>query len=392
MGRQPALTGIVLVLGPIEPPVGGVSRHCKSLVDLLRREGAGAVQLEPTRGPAGWAGLVERGIKKIAGRAIGAEMIPVARAVRRHRPCLVLDNQPPLWRDAAYARGTRLCIRVPYALAIHDGAFPGFVESLGDAARRRLASALERLSGVVCMSDPILEAVERIAAGARAHRLDPLVSPRSGPQGQVTGEPAAFFEAGGPVISVSGALDPLYGLEELLEAFAELRARGSRARMVVLLGSFARERATSAALAGARSRFGEKAILVLADFPDGPGLIARSDVYVRPSRVDSFGIALHEAMLAGVPVVAASHPTRPEGVLTYPPGDSGALARAIESALTPESRSDAAALAPRILAMVEGNRRRTLEVLAELANTGTGALSAPGDARVRAGCGPEGVR
>ena len=343
MGRQPALTGTVLVLGPIEPPVGGVSRHCKSLVDLLRREGAGAVQLEPTRAPAGWAGLFERGIKKIAGPAIGAELIPVARAVRRHRPCLVLDNQPPLWRSTAYARGARLCIRAPYALAIHDGAFPGFVDSLDEAARGRLASRLDRLSGVICMSDPILEAVERIAPGARAHRLDPLLMRRSGDQVALPGDLAAFFETGAPVICVSGAMDPLYGIEELLEAFGELRRHGSRARMLILLGSFARDRATSAALATARSRFGEKAILVLADFPDGAALIARSDVYVRPSRIDSFGMALHEAMLAGVPVVASAHPTRPEGILTYPSGDSRALASALESALAPESRSEAAA-------------------------------------------------
>jgi glycosyltransferase involved in cell wall biosynthesis len=382
----------VLVLGPIEPPVGGVSRHCRSLAELLRREGASAVQLEPTRAPSGWAGLLERGIKRAAAWAVGGEMIPIARAVRRHRPCLVLDNQPPLWRNAAYARGARLCIRVPYALAIHDGAFPGFVDSMDDAARGRLASRLDRLAGVICMSDPILETVERIAPGARAHRLDPLVMNRSGPQAALPGELAAWFEARDPVICVSGALDPLYGIAELLEAFGELRQHGSRARMLVLLGSFARDRATSAALAMARSRLGENAILVLEDFPDGAALIARSDVYVRPSRVDSFGMALHEAMLAGVPVVAAGHPTRPEGVLTYPSGDSRALASALESALAPESRSEAAALAPRVGAAVDENRRRTLDLLRALAGAGDGALSARGGARVRAGCGPAGAR
>jgi len=162
--------------------------------------------------------------------------------------------------------------------------------------------------------------------------------------------------------------------------------------MVVLLGSFARERAISGALTGARARLGEGALLVLTDHPDGAAVIGRSDVYVRPSRVDSFGIGLHEAMLAGVPVVAAAHPTRPEGVLTYPPGDSRALLNAIETALAPPSRAAAAARAPRVRAMVEGNRRRTLEVLAALSGSGREALSAPGGARARAGCDPAGVR
>lgn len=370
MGRRPALTGTVLVLGPIEPPVGGVSRHCLGLLDLLRQEGADAVQVESTRLPAGLGGLFLRGVKRASGWAVGAETIPVARAVRRHRPRLVLDNQPHLWRDPAYARGRRLCVRAPYALAIHDGAFPGFVESLDSAARRRLGSALHDLAGVLCMSEPILAAAGRIAPGARLHRLDPLLPARRVPGAPFPGELSAYFEAEGPVISASGALDPLYGIEDLLEAFSDLRARGSRARIVLLLGSFAREPATSAALAAARSRFGGSAILALSDFPDGAAVIARSDVYVRPSRVDSFGIALHEAMLAGVPVVAAGHPTRPEGVLTYRGGDPGGLARAIERALAPEARAAAAALAPRVLDAADRNRRRTLEVVAGLAGQG----------------------
>jgi len=392
MGRQPALTGTVLVLGPIEPPVGGVSRHCKSLVDLLRAEGACAFQLEATRAPAGWAGLVERGIRKIAGRAIGAEMIPVARTVRRHRPCLVLDNQPPLWRDAAYARGARVFIRAPYALAIHDGAFPGFVDSLDRAARDRLATALSRLAGVIGMSAPIVEAVRRIAPRSRVHRLDPLLTLEGTSPTPLPQELVSFFGADGPVISASGALDSLYGIEELLLAFEGLRSCGHRARMVVLLGSFAREPAISAALNEARARHGENVLMVLSDYPDGAAVIGRSDVYVRPSRVDSFGIGLHEAMLAGVPVVAAAHPTRPEGVQTYPPGDSRALMHAIEAALAPPSRAAAAARAPRVRAMVEENRKKTLEVLAALAGSGREALSAPGGAPARAGCGPAGVR
>lgn len=380
-----------LIVGPVEPPIGGVSRYCRGLVDLLRREGATAILIDPAH-RTGASAFLRRLFLFPVRRAMGPGTLEVARASRQHRAALVLDNHPLFWRNAAYARGVRWCVAAPYVLVLHDGAFPGFVEALGPGALRRLSRGLERLAGVVCMSDPILEAVERIAPGARAHRLDPLLMRRSGDQAALPRDLAAFFETGDPVICVSGAMDPLYGIEDLLEAFGELRRHGSRARMLILLGSFARDRATSAALALARSRFGEKAILVLADFPDGAALIARSDVYVRPSRIDSFGMALHEAMLAGVPVVAAGHPTRPEGILTYPSGDPRALASALESALAPESRSEAAALAPRVAAAVDENRRRTLDLLRTLAGVGSGALSAPGGAPARAGCGPAGVR
>ena len=357
----------VLVVGPVEPPIGGVSRYCRSVVELLRREGTGAVQIDPDRSGTNGSEFLARTLTWPMRRALGRATLPVLRAVRRHQARLVLDNQQLLWRDPAGARGVRLLVRVPYALAIHDGAFPAFVEALGDRRRRGLSRTLEALSGTLCMSDAILEAVLRTAPRARARRLSPLVETPRGAATLLPRDLEAFFELPGPVISTSGALHPQYGIEELLAAFAELRARGSRVRAVILIGSFAEEPSTRAALAAARTRFESGAILALTDFPEGAAVIARSHVYVRPSRVDSFGMALHEALLSGVPVVASEHPTRPEGIVTYPPGDVGALARAIEGALAPAAKSAAAARVPRLRENVERNRRETLEVLTNLA-------------------------
>src|SRR5207244_12612580 len=62
-------------------------------------------------------------------------------------------------------------------LSLHD-ALPifGFVEALGERRRRGLSRALESLSGALCMSDAIVEAVLRTAPRARARRLSPLRS------------------------------------------------------------------------------------------------------------------------------------------------------------------------------------------------------------------------
>jgi len=368
MGRQPALNAPVLVLGPVEPPIGGVSRYCRSVAELLRREGTGAVQLDPGRPGTTGSDVLARAITWPVRRALGESTLSVLGAVRRHSARLVLDNRQVLWRDPGGARGLRTWVRVPYALAIHDGAFPGFVEALGERRRRGLSRALEGLSGALCMSDAIVEAVLRTAPRARARRLSPLLEAPRGAAASLPSELETFFGGPGPVISASGALHPQYGIEELLAAFTELRRRGGTLRLVVLVGSFAEEPSTKTALAAARDRFGEGAIRVLTDFPDGASVIARSRVYVRPSRVDSFGMALHEALLSGVPVVASEHPTRPEGVVTYPPGDVGALARAIEDALGPAAKAAAAERAPRLREIVARNSRETLEVLSALAS------------------------
>jgi hypothetical protein len=127
-----------LIVGPVEPPIGGVSRYCRSLADLLRREGATAIQIDPAR-RTGAVGLLARWLLLPARRAVGPATLEVARAARRQRAALVLDNQQLLWRSAAYARGVRWCVAAPYALVLHDGAFPGFVEGLGDGALRRMS-------------------------------------------------------------------------------------------------------------------------------------------------------------------------------------------------------------------------------------------------------------
>jgi len=69
--------------------------------------------------------------------------------------------------------------------------------------------------------------------------------------------------------------------------------------------------------------------------------LSAADVYVFPSRIDAFGIAVIEAMACGLPIVAASAPGildiladgEDSGGLVVPTGDAGALAGAIERVL-----------------------------------------------------------
>ena len=67
--------------------------------------------------------------------------------------------------------------------------------------------------------------------------------------------------------------------------------------------------------------------------PDVAAWLRRATVFVHPARWEGFGLAVLEAMLAGLPVVATNVSSLPElvgdaGVLV-PPDDAGALARGI---------------------------------------------------------------
>jgi glycosyltransferase involved in cell wall biosynthesis len=74
--------------------------------------------------------------------------------------------------------------------------------------------------------------------------------------------------------------------------------------------------------------------------PDVAAWLRRASVYVQPARWEGFGLAVLEAMVCGLPVVATNVSSLPELVvdgetgLLVPPDDPAALARGIERALS----------------------------------------------------------
>ena len=73
--------------------------------------------------------------------------------------------------------------------------------------------------------------------------------------------------------------------------------------------------------------------------PDVAAWLRRADLLVHPARWEGFGLALLEAMLAALPVVATNVSSMPEIVadgetgLLVPPDDAAALAAAVNRVL-----------------------------------------------------------
>ncbi|MHB8470297.1 MAG: glycosyltransferase family 4 protein [Gaiellaceae bacterium] len=80
-------------------------------------------------------------------------------------------------------------------------------------------------------------------------------------------------------------------------------------------------------------------VFLLGRVPDVAAWLRRASVFVHPARWEGFGLAVLEAMLAGLPVVASDVSSLPELVadgetgFLVPPDDPAALARAIDAAL-----------------------------------------------------------
>ena len=178
---------------------------------------------------------------------------------------------------------------------------------------------------------------------------------RAGAAGEADAADAAGA-AGRPLILAVGGIEPRKGSDTLMAAVAELRRSGRRPVLAVVGGhSFQdyreyRERVL-ASLPGLGLRLDDDVVL-LGTVPDAelPGWYAAADVLAFPSTKEGWGLAVLEAMSAGLPVVASDLPVfreylRPgRDALMVPVNDAAALAAALGAVL------DDAALAGRLRA------------------------------------------
>jgi glycosyltransferase involved in cell wall biosynthesis len=153
-----------------------------------------------------------------------------------------------------------------------------------------------------------------------------------------TFRPRVGLPAEAPVIGAVARLDPLKGLDVLLDAFTKLRADRHDLHLVVVGAPVLGQEAYAAEL---RTRVGSVPGAVLLESRDDiPDVMADLDVLALPSiEPEAYGLVLVEALASGTPVVATDHGGPPEIVararagtaLAVPPRDVGALADALAS-------------------------------------------------------------
>jgi len=144
--------------------------------------------------------------------------------------------------------------------------------------------------------------------------------------------PPDSVPAGGRVLLAVARLTPQKGVDVAVRALAQLPGE----TVLVVLGE-GPERATLESLA--RELGVERRVFLLGRVPDVAAWLRRSSALVHPARWEGFGLAVLEAMLAGLPVVASNVSSLPELVvdgetgLLVPPDDPAALASAVATAL-----------------------------------------------------------
>jgi len=136
--------------------------------------------------------------------------------------------------------------------------------------------------------------------------------------------------AGARVVLCVARLGAQKGVDVAVRALPAVRERHPDAVLVVL--GEGPERDALEALAG-------DGVYLLGRVPDVAAWLRRAELLVHPARWEGFGLAVLEAMLAGLPVVASRVSSTPELVvdrvtgLLVPPDDPAALATAIVAVL-----------------------------------------------------------
>ena len=147
--------------------------------------------------------------------------------------------------------------------------------------------------------------------------------------------PAARQDRGRLVIGTVRSLEPVYGVDVLIGAFAQLRALCPDVALELRIVGDGAQRD---ALREQAERLGIARSVVFVGrvpHPEVPAILKGFDIFCALSRAESFGVAVVEAAACGLPVVAAAVGGLPEVVadgrtgFLVPPVDEAAAAKAL---------------------------------------------------------------
>lgn len=300
------------------------------LADALRGLGV-EVAVEPFPTPPLWALAWPATLSRVRAAALRLARRVEQRGVRVVQCGDVLGL---LLLGPALRGGARLVYQVNY---------------LGSGPRLLLLRALAgRIARVVACSRFQADAIARDAP-ALASRTD-VVHPGIDAAAFAGGDGAAFrreigVEAGAPLVGMLGRYDVWKGHDVFLGAAARLSAARPKLRFAMIGGALNAEALPHVAryrdeVLARREQLGlGDRVKVVDHRADVANALAALDVLVMPSRGEAFGMALLEAMAAGVAVVVSDSGGPREIVedgrtgRLFATGDAGALADALAASL-----------------------------------------------------------
>jgi glycosyltransferase involved in cell wall biosynthesis len=250
---------------------------------------------------------------RVRGKSDVTRFAPLVRLLRAERPAILHAH---LFHANLVARLVAPFVGSPHVIATHHA-----VEQRGRSPRvliDRVTSPLD--SCTVAVSN----AAALFAASTSGRRADQIrVIPNGVEFGDAIDRPDAIearksldLPVDQPIVGALGRLDATKGHDDLLRSWRHVLARHPRATLAI-----AGEGVERSALQSLAERLSiTRSVRLLGHCWHVPRFLASLDVFAMPSRTETFGLALLEALAAGLPCVASSVGGLPEVL-----GDAGVL-------------------------------------------------------------------
>jgi glycogen(starch) synthase len=333
----------ILLVGPFPPPHGGVSVHVETLQDLLVKSGIPCRVLNIDRG----APASDRYVSIRS--SLHFILLLLSYSFQGWSLHVHINGHNVKSWLVAFAAGLAGVIgrRVRGSmLTIHSGMSPAYLYR--GRFVRRLAWATSGLyRHIIAVNAEIGIALRSLPVRDERIQVLPAFFPTRPTLRDLPESFEPWAQAHAPILSTALFFRPEYGFPLLVQAISEMRRKHPRLGCVVMGDGESRPEGLPQHLFAIGDLTHEACLAV----------IARSDIFVRPTYSDADAVSVREAIALGTPVVASDVVRRPEGTLCFKTGDAGDLAAKIESLV-----SGAGALRRVPLQSAENGLNRLLEL------------------------------
>lgn len=327
----------IAILGSYPPPFGGTSTHVQRLSGLLaKRDLDHVIYNGISEGNDG------RYVVCVA-RGRHAWMLKYA-LTSKERLVYVCSARLEVWMLGAFMvtrRRKRVIIRLRNA---------ALLDYLKRPPTRALASwALRNVTRVVAVSEELAAAARE--AGVPDDRIihqPGFLPPTPTPPGEdgLTSAQREFVARHHPLVAANGKVDwyegtDLYGLDHLIEMTGRLKTRYPDIGLTVSFWDHLPEDApqlTSLLRRAKQLGVRDSVLMHTAPWPFVP-VLAKADLFIRPTVTDGDANSVREALYLGVPTMASDVVTRPEGTIVFRTRDlEDLIAKADELLARPPAR------------------------------------------------------
>jgi glycosyltransferase involved in cell wall biosynthesis len=320
----------LIIIGPLPPPYGGVAIHLQRLRGLLMEEGIEHRVF--TRQPA----VDDSAVRRLGDSRFN--LLPVIAAVARRGVVHAHVTKP---HEVCWvARLARLGI--PVLLSVHSMGIPDALRASGDPVVTKLFHDLRRMRAIIVMNPESHSYLLQLGIPHDRLHVIPAFLPPNWVTGQEKTLPPAIQQAlaeGDPILSCNafsfdlydGQL--LYGHDMMLELASRLRVQHPGLRLL-FIQSVAKGGVDEAWMrAEIRRRELERNVVFQLGGCDFIPVLARSDLFLRPTNTDGDALSIREALHLGVPALASDCVGRPAGTHLFRNRDMDDLERVCRECL-----------------------------------------------------------